>query len=257
MGAQENRGSSLLGSALQLHLEAFARLSEEDRNLIDAVATKNIKTTQARRDVISEGERPLAVHLILEGWACRYKQLPDGRRQIVSFLIPGDLFDANVFILKEMDHSIGAITRIRYAQIAPADFEALMAQSPRLTLALWWNELVSCSVQREWTTNVGQRMASERLGALFCEMFMRLGVVGRTQGTGCEWPLTQYDLADATGLTAIHVNRTLQELRRQGYVELKDKWLNIPDLEKLQRMSLFNPNYLHLEREGQHLDANS
>ena len=217
---------------------------------------KNVREVAARRDLVREGEKPRAVNVVLDGWACRYKQLPDGRRQVVSFFLPGDLCDANVFILKEMDHSIGAITRVRYAEIMPADFEDLMAQSPRVTQALWWHELVTAAVQREWTTNVGQRTAYERIAHLFCEIFLKLRQVKLTDGDSCDFPLTQIDIADATGLTSVHVNRTLQELRREGLIELANKRLTIPDLKALMNVSMFNPNYLHLNHEGAHLDAN-
>lgn len=244
-----------MGNPLQLHLEAFAKLSRDDRALI-AHATRTVKTIEARRDIIREGDKPVGVNVVLEGWAYRYKQLPDGRRQIVSFFIPGDLCDTNVFILKEMDHSIGSITRVSYSQILAPEFEELMARSPCITAALWWHELVTAAIQREWTTNVGQRTAAERLGHLFCEMFIRLRVVGLVDGNSCDWPLTQYDLADSTGLTAVHVNRTLQELRRLQLIELHGKRLTIPDLPRLMEASMFNANYLHLDREGRHLDAN-
>ena len=245
-----------MGNALHLHLEAFARLSQQDRALIERLAQHNVREIGPRRDVIREGDKPRAVNLMLDGWACRYKSLPDGRRQIVSFFIPGDLCDSNIFILKEMDHSIGAITRLRYAEISPTDFEELMLRSPRITQALWWNELVGAAIAREWTTNVGQRSAYERLAHLFCEMYLRLKTVGLTENGSCPWPLTQTDLADATGLTSVHVNRTLQELRRQALVELHGKRLSIPDLDALMSVAMFNPNYLHLDREGGHLDAN-
>lgn len=243
-------------SVLQLHLEAFAKLSQDDRALLDRLTRKNIRDVGARRDLVREGDKPRAVNVVLEGWACRYKQLPDGRRQIVSFFIPGDLCDANVFILKEMDHSIGAITKVRYAEIMPDDFEHLMHSSPRVTQALWWHELVVAAVQREWTTNVGQRSAYERIAHLFCELFIKLRQVGLTDGTSCDFPLTQMDLADATGLTSVHVNRTLQELRRGGLIELHGKRLTIPDFKALMNAAMFNPNYLHLNHEGAHLDAN-
>jgi CRP-like cAMP-binding protein len=245
-----------LGSALQLRLEAFVRLSEQDRTLIDQLCRRNVREVGPRRDIVREGDRPRAVNLMLDGWACRYKQLPDGRRQIVSFFVPGDLCDSNIFILREMDHSIASITRLRYAEISPAGFEELTLRSPRITQALWWNELVGAAIAREWTTNVGQRTAFERIAHLLCEMHLRLRVVGLTENGSCAWPLTQTDLADATGLTAVHVNRTLQELRRRELVELQGRRLTIPDLEALQHVAMFNPNYLHLEREGRHLDAN-
>ena len=245
-----------MAGPLELHLEAYAKLSANDRQLLDHLLSKNVRELEARRDLIREGEKPRAVNVVLQGWGCRYKQLPDGRRQIVSFFIPGDLCDANVFILGEMDHSIGAITRMRYAEIGPADFETLMTRSPRITQALWWHELVVAAVQREWTTNVGQRTAYERLAHLFCELFIRLRTVGLTDGTSCDFPPTQLDLADATGLTSVHVNRTIQELRRDGLIELHNRKLTIPDLRALKSAAMFNANYLHLNHEGAHLDAN-
>ena len=203
----------------------------------------------ARQDLIREGDKPRGVNLVLDGWACRYKQLPNGRRQTVHFFIPGDLCDANVFILGEMDHSIASITPLRYAEIGPADFEALMARSAALTRALWLNELVNAAVAREWVANVGQRTAHERLAHVFCEMFLRLESLGLSEGNSCEWPLTQTDLADATGLTPVHVNRTLQDLRRRRLIETSARKLVVPDLQALKRVAMFNSNYLHLQPE--------
>jgi CRP-like cAMP-binding protein len=223
---------------------------------IERVSRRGVREIGSRRDLIREGDPPRVVNLILEGWACRYKTLPDGRRQIVSLFIPGDLCDLNVYILKEMDHNIGAITALRVAEIGRDDFEQLMIEHPRIMQALFWDELVTVAIQREWTLNVGQRTAYERISHLLCEMFLRLKVVGLADGTSCHFPLTQLDLADATGLTAVHVNRTLQELRRDGLIELHSKTLTIPDLDALKAAAMFNDNYLHLNREGAHLDAN-
>lgn len=196
------------------------------------------------------------MHLILEGWAHRYKTLPDGRRQIVSFFVAGDLGDLNIYILKELDHSIGAITRLKVADISREDMDHLTENHPRVLQALWWADLVSVSIQREWALNLGQRTAYERLAHLLVELFLRLECVGLTKGASCDFPLTQNDLADATGLTAVHVNRTLQELRRAGLIVLHGRTLTIPDMEALKNAALFNENYLHLHREGRHLDAN-
>jgi CRP-like cAMP-binding protein len=245
-----------LGNPLTLRLNLFTRLSQSERERLDQLTRRNVRTVEPRRDVIREGDRPRAVNLVLDGWACRYKQLPDGRRQVVSFFIPGDFCDSNVFILKEMDHSIGAITRLKVAEIAPDDFQDLMDGSQRITQALWWHELVDAAIAREWTTNIGQRTAYERISHLLCELFIRLRGVGLTSENSADFPLTQTDLADATGLTAVHVNRTLQELRRDGLIELQGRVLTIPDLARLQDVAMFNSNYLHLEHEGRHLDAN-
>lgn len=236
-------------------LEAFTRLSADDRAAL-AQVSRNVRFVEPRRDLISEGDRPRYVHLMLDGWACRYKQLPDGKRQIVSLFVPGDFCDVNVYILRSMDHSIGAITRLKVAMITPDEMNALTATRPRITQALWWHELVTSAIQREWTLNLGQRSAYERLAHLLIELYMRLNTVGRAQHGRCDFPLTQNDLADATGLTAVHVNRTLQELRRDGLIELDRKQLQILDLERMVDVSMFNANYLHLDREGRHLDAN-
>ena len=243
-------------SPLALRLEAFTKLSREDRAAIDRVMRSSVRQISARRDVVREGDKPRAVNLVLDGWACRYKTLPDGRRQIVSFFIPGDLCDMNVFVLKEMDHNIGAVTAVRLAQIGREQFDELTANHPRITQALWWDALVTVAIQREWTLNVGQRDAYERIAHLLVELFLRLRAVGLTDGKRCDFPVTQVDLADATGLTSVHVNRMLQDLRRDGLVELEKRTLTIPDLQRLKDAAMFNENYLHLDHEGAYLDAN-
>lgn len=243
------------GAAVASKLEAFTRLSADDRAALAALS-RNTKFVDARRDLISEGDKPRYVHLVIDGWACRYKQLPDGKRQIVSLFVPGDFCDLNVYVLKQMDHSIGAITRLKVAMITPEEMDALTAQRPRITQALWWHELVASAIQREWTLNIGQRSAYERLAHLLVEVYLRLRTIGRANGDHCDFQLTQNDLADATGLTAVHINRTLQELRKDGLIELDRKQLRILDLNTLKSVSMFNANYLHLEHEGRHLDSN-
>ena len=244
------------GSAVASKLEAFTRLSKDDRAAI-AEVSRNTRIVEARRDIVSEGDKPHFVHLVLDGWACRYKQLPDGKRQIVSLFVPGDFCDLNVYILKAMDHSIQAVTRLKVAMITPEEMNELTSNRPRITQALWWHELVTTAIQREWTLNIGQRTAYERIAHLLIELYLRLETVGKAVDGRCDFPLTQNDLADATGLTAVHVNRTLQELRKNKLIELERRQLHILDLDQLMDVAMFNANYLHLDHEGRHLDANA
>ena len=244
-----------MNAALALRLDTFTRLSQDDRAAIERLS-KIARIVAPRRDLIREGEMPQHIHLMVEGWACRYKALPDGRRQIVAFFVPGDFCDLNIYILRAMDHSVCAITRLAVADICRDDMDNLTANYPRITQALWWESLVNGAIQREWTLNIGQRTAYERLSHLLVELYLRLKTVGLTQNGSCDFPLTQNDLADATGLTAVHVNRTVQELRRDGLIELERRRLHIPDLQRIMDVAMFNPNYLHLDHEGRHLDSN-
>lgn len=228
-----------------LSLDEIAPVAPQDRNAIEQLAQRSIRIVAARHDVIGEGDVPHFVYLLREGWACRYKALRDGRRQIVAFLIPGDLFGADVPVARAMDHSIGAITALRLSEMATADFEAMTGSRPAIGGALWRYELANASIQREWTLNIGQRTALERLAHVLLETYLRLEAAGLAADGRSDWCLTQVDLADATGLTPVHVNRTLQDLRRAGLIKLGGRSLTIPDMKALGAVALFDPDYLH------------
>lgn len=249
------RGEPLSLASLIRKLEHFVRLSPTDHAILNRAVGDRVRRFGPRVDIVREGEKPKDVHLILSGWAYRYKQLEDGRRQVVAFFLPGDICDVNVFILREMDHSIGTITAVTVADLSRDFFEEVAAGHPRIVTALWWETLVNAAIQREWTMNLGQRTALERTAHLLCEIWLRLRLAGLTRGDSCDFPLTQADLADATGLSKVHVNRTLQELRAEGLIVLKGKTLSVPSLDRLMRAGLFNPNYLHMDHDGRQLDA--
>lgn len=235
-------------------LEQFTKLSASDKQ-----ALKNAASAQrrfgARTDIISEGDAPLHINLILEGWACRYKQLDDGRRQVISLFVPGDLCDEHVYSLREMDHSVAALSPVNVAEITRPMLGQIMEEHPRIRKALCWNALVTAAIQRELTVSLGQRTATERLGHLLCELFVRLRGIGLTQGNSYALPLTQGELGEVLGLSNVHTNRTVQELRRTGLIMLKGRYLQIPDFAALQAASLFSLNYLHLNYEGRDFDA--
>lgn len=242
-------------NALTRRLEEYTPLTDADRAELESLCSQSPHTVSAKRDLISEGDAPRSIYVILDGWAAHYRTLENGRRQIVDFAIPGDCCDLNLFILDQMDHSIGAITKLKVAEVGREAFHRVVTSYPNITTALWWAELVSKSIHREWIVNVGQRSARERIAHLLCEMFLRLESVGLTNGFSCDFPLTQNDIADTTGLTSVHVNRTLQELRRKGLIVLERHKLTIPDMASLQAEGLFNPDYLHIQRLDRHTDA--
>jgi CRP-like cAMP-binding protein len=227
-------------------LANFTTLSAEEEAALQA-SCRDVRVYAAGEDMIAQGDRTGGVRLLLEGFSCRYKVLEDGRRQIVAFFVPGDLCDLRVFILKRMDHSIGAVVPSRVAIIAPADILEMTNRFPNLTRALWWSTLVEEAVTREWVVNVGRRNARERIGHLFCELLFRFRAVGLSRGNSCAMPLTQVQLAETLGLSSVHVNRTLQELRRQKLISLDDGTLTIENPDKLMEAALFNPDYLHLD----------
>jgi CRP-like cAMP-binding protein len=204
----------------------------------------------ARRNIIREGDRPDHVHLMVEGWAARYKLLPDGARQITAFLIPGDFCDLHVTILGEMDHGITTVTRSKVAFIPRAQMEAL-TERPSLAKAFWWSTLVDEAILRSWIVNVGRRDAFEAVGHLICELYVRMKNIGLVDGDRFDLPLTQEEIGDALGLTSVHVNRVLQRMRSDDLISFRQGLLTIHDYRRLEKAAGFNPNYLHIERRNE------
>lgn len=236
------------GHAAVRKLLSLAHLREEDCHLYLEALGRRVRHIPARTDITHEGDNPRAVRVVLEGWACRYKELPDGRRQILAFFVPGDLCDSAVFLLDQMDHSIAAITPVTLGEITPDAFSQMTRESPELADALALNELVTVAIQREWTLGLGQRNALERVAHLLCELHARLEAIGLVTDGQCHMPLTQIDIGSATGLTSVHVNRVLQELRRDGVIELTRRRLSIHRPAALGRAAMFDPIYLHLRQ---------
>jgi CRP-like cAMP-binding protein len=225
-------------------LEAYARLSDDDRRLLDS-ASQDARTVPGRTDLIREGDRPADVHLILEGFACRYKITSEGKRQIMAYLVPGDFCDLHVFVLEHMDHSIGTLSPCKVVNIPRERILALL-ERPRLSLTLRLAVLTDMAVLREWLVNFGQRPAEERVAHALCELLMRLHVVGLADEGSYQLPITQGELADTMGLSNVHVNRVLQKLRQAGLISWKGDVLVVPDVDRLIEFSGSNPNYLHL-----------
>ncbi|CAO4195445.1 helix-turn-helix domain-containing protein [Methylorubrum extorquens] len=234
------RANPLIGK-----LERFAPLSNEDRSLLEQICA-NPRLVPPHTDLVQEGDKPDGVFLVLSGLACRHKLRATGARQINAYLLPGDLCDLDVALLDEMDHTITTLSACKVVRLAPELVADLLTHHPRIARALRKNQLVDEATLREWLMNVGRRSAVERLAHLFCELLLRLRVVGLADGTGYKLPLTQVDLADTTGITSVHVNRSLRELRQSGLIELEGGRLKILDYAGLRALAEFRANYLHL-----------
>jgi CRP-like cAMP-binding protein len=230
-------------------LSQFALLSVADTAAV-MNACVNVRTLHAMEDIFAEGEEPQGAKVLLEGVGCRYKTLEDGRRQIVSFVVPGDTSDMRPLIVRRMDHSIGTLSTCRIATLTREGVAELIAHEGLLARALNWSSLVDESISREWIVNVGRRTALERMAHVFCELYYRLRAVGLSAGNECMLHVTQVTLGETLALSAVHVNRTLQELRRRKLVALVAGKLAIYDLPQLERVGLFNPGYLYLNREA-------
>ncbi|MCJ2098619.1 Crp/Fnr family transcriptional regulator [Methylobacterium sp. E-046] len=231
--------------ALTRKLESFEPLSDQARSALNGLTLK-VRQVGARQDLIQEGDKPDNVLLILDGFACRYKVLPDGQRQIMALLVPGDFCDLNVFILDEMDHTIGTISTCQIVDIPRQAIDDIAAHHPSIARAFWWCSLVDGAVLREWLVNMGARAPDQRISHLLCELLMRLEAVGRVTDNSYAFPLTQTEIAETMGLSDVHVNRTLRELRALGLIHLKRRVLTILDVERLKAFCSFTPNYLHL-----------
>jgi CRP-like cAMP-binding protein len=230
-------------------LEIGAELSDEDRQRLNGLNCQ-IRLIGGREDLTKEGDRPENVHVVLSGFACRYKVLRTGERQIMAWLVPGDMCDLHVSILGEMDHSIATLGPCMVAFIPRRAIEELTHGGGALNRALWWATLVDEATLREWLVNMGRRPADRQMAHLFCELLVRLQSVGVATENGYEFPPTQEELADTLGLSTVHVNRMLQQLREDGLLTLTGKKLTILDRERLEEFADFNPNYLHLKKRS-------
>ena len=243
-----------MANSLTMKLEQFIRFEQLDRQRLDRLLSFPTKTFARGDVIIEEGKEVRNIHLLLTGLAARAKVLADGRRQIMAFLVPGDLCDVEVFVLRAMDHNIVAMTDTTCVLIPAEVIEGLLTESSNITKALWWGTMVDSGILRKWIIDHGRRDAREQIAHMFYEMLIRHRIVGETTDDSFSFPITQDDLADATGLTPPHVNKTLQELRAAGLIEFKNKVLTVLDAQRLRDAANYESGYLHLNRteKGDH-----
>lgn len=186
--------------------------------------------------------------LLLDGLACRYKDLSDGQRQITEIHVAGDFADLHSFTLKHLDHSMMTLTPCRIAKVPHDALLRITEAHPHLARVLWFSTNLDACIHREWEVSLGRRSALERTAHLFCELQQRLAIVGLAGEADYALPLTQTELAECLGLTSVHVNRVLKELRERGLVEYRGGRVRIDNLAELRRVAEFDPGYLYLEK---------
>jgi len=204
---------------------------------------------EAGAEIVGEGERPGQSTLLLSGITARAKLMGDGERQITAFNVPGDFVDLHSFLLKELDHSVVAITPIEFTQIAHADLERVTERFPHLSRMLWLATLLDSAINREWLVGLGRRSALARAAHIFCEMGLRLNAVGLGSPDNYEFAVTQTDLADAMGLSAVHVNRVIQDLRARNLLVWQGSRVSLPNLDGIRELAEFDDRYLNLMKE--------
>lgn len=236
-------------SPLVRKLETIVVLSDEEKDALQTL-TGTIRTLDADQDIVREGDRPSACCLVLEGFAHRYKLTESGTRQILSFHIPGDIPDLQSLHLDVMDHSLGTLVPSKLVFLSHDTVHDLIRRCPRIGHAFWRDTLIDASVFREWMLGLGRRDAYGRVAHLLCELYVRLRSVGLTNGHAYEMPITQAELGDALGISTVHVNRTLQDLRAEGLITLQLGSLAVLDWERLTQAGEFDPTYLHLKKEA-------
>jgi CRP-like cAMP-binding protein len=229
--------------ALIRKMERYGPISDEERRFLEQAPTQVVPYA-FHQPILREGDASSECCLVIEGFACRYKTLAEGTRQIMALHVPGDFCDLHSFVLEKMDHGIAAMGRCTIAKVTHAKIEEITERYPRLTRALWWDTALDAAIHREWMISMGRRDAYGRIGHLLCELLLRLRSVGLAHGNSYELPATQADLGDVFGLSSVHVNRVIQRLRRESLVIFKGKVVTIPDLERLMNVVGFEPAYL-------------
>jgi CRP-like cAMP-binding protein len=219
--------------------------SDEERVIRDCVA--EIRRIPADQLVIRAGEELSSSLLLLDGWMARSKDLAEGERQITQLHIAGDFADLHGFTLKRLDDDIATLSECRVAVVPHERIREVSERYPRLARVFWFSTNIDAAIQRELALSLGQRSAISRMAHLFCELYIRLNIVDRASHDRYEFPLTQRELSECLGLTVVHANRTLQELRRRGFVELENRQLTIRNRLGLEGVAEFDPNYLYLD----------
>ena len=221
-------------------------LDDRERHRIDS-AIAEIRVHGRRRTVIRHGASLDTSLYLVRGYMCRYIDNNQGDRQLVSIQIPGDFVDLHGYPLKVLDHDVGTLTEAEVALVPHAHLDALLAEEPALARKLWFSTLLDAAIHREWIFKLGRLPSHGRVAHFICETELRLRAVGLSNGRRFELPLTQPDIAEICGLTGIHVNRVLRDLREQGLCTVRKGVVDMHDARALARLGEFDPAYLYID----------
>lgn len=235
---------------IDIHLKKLRKRddisAEEERAIRDSV--QQVVEVAADKVVVRAGQELTESTILLQGWMARTKDLSSGARQITELHVAGDYTDLHGFSLKRLDHDVVSLTPLVIGLVPHEKLTEITERFPHLTRVYWFGTNMDAAVHREWTLSLGRRTALARMAHLFCELHVRLGIVGLTSDGSYDFPLTQAELGECLGLTAVHVNRTLQELRRMELIELEARRLTILDEAGLRGIAEFDDTYLYLEK---------
>lgn len=221
--------------------------NEEQQALIEAA--DQVLPFAPSQDLVTEGSRPIHSMLVAQGFTCRYRLSKDGNRLITAIHLPGDFVDLHSFLLKEMDHSVGALTECSIITFPHERLVKVTEQFPHLTRLLWLNTLLDGAIHREWLLGMGRLSAPQRTAHLLCELYARLRALGLASDCRFGLPITQASLADAIGISTVHINRVIQELRQRGLIAWDGGTVEILNWDKMADMAEFDELYLHLVQE--------
>ena len=224
------------------------KLGVEEQTAIVAAADERLDYAPGQ-DLVMEGQRPYRSMLVTTGFTCRYRMLADGERQVTAIHIAGDFVDLHSFLLKEMDHSVGALTACSVITFPHERLVKVTERYPHLTRMLWLLTLLDGAIHREWLVGMGRLSAAQRTGHLICEIYARLRAVGQAEDHSFAFPITQAAMADAVGISTVHINRVLQELRQDDLIGWDRGLLVIRNWNALAAMAQFDDRYLHLVQE--------
>ncbi|WP_234680865.1 Crp/Fnr family transcriptional regulator [Bradyrhizobium monzae] len=236
--------SDVIRGALIKRLRVSSAIADEDIREIEALPI-SVRHYPAETAVVRDGERATDCCLIADGFCARSKTIANGKRQILSLHIPGEIPDLMSLFLHVMDHDLSTLTAATLGLISHETLQKLHRRRPVVAEMFWRDTLIDSAMFREWIVNVGQRPAPARLAHVMIELRERLKIIGRVDGASFEMPLTQEQIGEALGITAVHANRVIRQLREEGIVELHRGRVTVLDERKLSELADFDGRYLH------------